>query len=85
MCVCVCVNRNEMFQPAMVKPRAAPPPPPPAGNRPKPPVEDYMAARQVTSGTPHASDPRWRGAPPLAWGPASDGVVALQALRPPKV
>lgn len=71
-----------MFQPAMVKPRTAPPPPPPAGNRPKPPVENYAAARQVTSGPPHASD-----SPdvPLAWKPASDGVVALQALRPPKV
>uniref|UniRef100_A0A8C4IBZ7 ADAM metallopeptidase domain 28 n=1 Tax=Dicentrarchus labrax TaxID=13489 RepID=A0A8C4IBZ7_DICLA len=30
------------------KPKGAPPPPPPAGNRPKPPSQNYMAARQVT-------------------------------------
>lgn len=38
-----------MFQPAVVKPRIAPPPPPPAGNRPKPPMQNYVGARQVTS------------------------------------
>lgn len=56
-----------MSQPAMMKPRAAPPPPPPAGNRPKPPVENYAAARQVTSGAPHAPDcPGFRcGNPPV--------------------
>uniref|UniRef100_A0A8D3B699 ADAM metallopeptidase domain 28 n=1 Tax=Scophthalmus maximus TaxID=52904 RepID=A0A8D3B699_SCOMX len=31
------------------KPRGAPPPPPPAGNRPKPPSQNYTAARQVTA------------------------------------
>uniref|UniRef100_A0A4W6G884 ADAM metallopeptidase domain 28 n=1 Tax=Lates calcarifer TaxID=8187 RepID=A0A4W6G884_LATCA len=30
------------------KPKGAPPPPPPAGNRPKPPSQNYIAARQVT-------------------------------------
>lgn len=34
------------------KPRAAPPPPPPAGNRPKPPTYNYMAARQALKPVP---------------------------------
>ncbi|XP_030274310.1 disintegrin and metalloproteinase domain-containing protein 28 [Sparus aurata] len=34
------------------KPKGAPPPPPPAGNRPKPPGQNYMAARQALRPVP---------------------------------
>lgn len=34
------------------KPKGAPPPPPPAGNRPKPPSQNYMAARQALRPVP---------------------------------
>lgn len=36
-----------------MKPRGAPPPPPPAGNAPKPPLQNYVGARQVTSAHAH--------------------------------
>ncbi|XP_067457960.1 zinc metalloproteinase-disintegrin-like VLAIP-A [Thunnus thynnus] len=34
------------------KPKGAPPPPPPAGNRPKPPSQNYIAARQALRPVP---------------------------------
>ncbi|KAM9360324.1 disintegrin and metalloproteinase domain-containing protein 28 [Symphorus nematophorus] len=34
------------------KPKGAPPPPPPAGNRPKPPSQNYLAARQALRPVP---------------------------------
>ncbi|XP_022614831.1 zinc metalloproteinase-disintegrin-like batroxstatin-3 [Seriola dumerili] len=34
------------------KPKGPPPPPPPAGNRPKPPSQNYIAARQALKPTP---------------------------------
>ncbi|XP_070689915.1 disintegrin and metalloproteinase domain-containing protein 28 [Pempheris klunzingeri] len=34
------------------KPKGAPPPPPPAGNMPKPPIQNYMAARQALRPVP---------------------------------
>ncbi|XP_047447145.1 disintegrin and metalloproteinase domain-containing protein 28 [Mugil cephalus] len=34
------------------KPKGPPPPPPPAGNRPKPPMQNYMAARQALRPVP---------------------------------
>nr|XP_019955181.1 PREDICTED: disintegrin and metalloproteinase domain-containing protein 8-like [Paralichthys olivaceus] len=37
---------GQVPQVVRVKPKAPPPPPPPAGNRPKPPGQNYMAARQ---------------------------------------
>uniref|UniRef100_A0A8C2YZF8 ADAM metallopeptidase domain 28 n=1 Tax=Cyclopterus lumpus TaxID=8103 RepID=A0A8C2YZF8_CYCLU len=44
------------------KPKGAPPPPPPAGNRPKPPVQNYITTRQV-SGRTRPSTSRIRLAP----------------------
>ncbi|KAG7453988.1 zinc metalloproteinase-disintegrin-like brevilysin H2a [Solea senegalensis] len=35
------------------RPKGAPPPPPPAGNRPKPPGQNYTAARQALRPVPH--------------------------------
>ncbi|XP_017289473.1 disintegrin and metalloproteinase domain-containing protein 28 [Kryptolebias marmoratus] len=51
------VNKDtEISQPVpdrqMLKPKGAPPPPPPAGNRPKPPSQNYMAARQALRPVP---------------------------------
>ncbi|XP_069557617.1 disintegrin and metalloproteinase domain-containing protein 28 [Brachyistius frenatus] len=34
------------------KPKGAPPPPPPAGNRPKPPIQNYLSARQALRPVP---------------------------------
>lgn len=39
-------------QAARLKPKGAPPPPPPAGNRPKPPGQNYTAARQALRPVP---------------------------------
>ncbi|XP_029296498.1 disintegrin and metalloproteinase domain-containing protein 28 [Cottoperca gobio] len=39
-------------QAARPKPKGAPPPPPPAGNRPKPPGQNYSAARQALRPVP---------------------------------
>ncbi|KAM4576585.1 disintegrin and metalloproteinase domain-containing protein 28 [Odontesthes bonariensis] len=39
-------------QAARPKPKGAPPPPPPAGNRPKPPSQNYTAARQALRPVP---------------------------------
>lgn len=41
-----------VLQDGRPKPRGAPPPPPPAGNRPKPPVQNYIAARQALRPVP---------------------------------
>ncbi|KAG7222164.1 hypothetical protein INR49_016736 [Caranx melampygus] len=38
---------NPMTQAGKPKPKGPPPPPPPAGNRPKPPSQNYIAARQA--------------------------------------
>ncbi|AWP06468.1 putative zinc metalloproteinase-disintegrin-like crotastatin [Scophthalmus maximus] len=38
---------SQVPQTGRPKPRGAPPPPPPAGNRPKPPSQNYTAARQT--------------------------------------
>ncbi|XP_068422717.1 zinc metalloproteinase-disintegrin-like MTP4 [Clinocottus analis] len=39
-------------QAGRLKPKGAPPPPPPAGNRPKPPAQNYTAARQALRPVP---------------------------------
>ncbi|XP_038560567.1 disintegrin and metalloproteinase domain-containing protein 28 [Micropterus salmoides] len=41
-----------VLQDGRPKPRGAPPPPPPAGNRPKPPAQNYIAARQALRPVP---------------------------------
>ncbi|XP_020513659.1 disintegrin and metalloproteinase domain-containing protein 28 [Labrus bergylta] len=52
------LNKEQASTPPMVsqagrsKPRGAPPPPPPAGNRPKPPGQNYTAARQALRPVP---------------------------------
>ncbi|KAM9392974.1 disintegrin and metalloproteinase domain-containing protein 28 [Pholidichthys leucotaenia] len=51
-------NRPAVSQPVEVqmagkpKPKGPPPPPPPAGNRPKPPSQNYIAARQALRPVP---------------------------------
>ncbi|XP_056144803.1 zinc metalloproteinase-disintegrin-like berythractivase [Lampris incognitus] len=39
-------------QTKIVRPKGAPPPPPPAGNKPKPPAQNYVAARQALRPVP---------------------------------
>ncbi|XP_041854238.1 disintegrin and metalloproteinase domain-containing protein 28 [Melanotaenia boesemani] len=52
------INKLTVGQPMSVrqapvpKPNRAPPPPPPAGNRPKPPTQTYIAARQALRPVP---------------------------------
>ncbi|KAK5608487.1 hypothetical protein CRENBAI_024694 [Crenichthys baileyi] len=53
------INQNHTISQPMplrqapkLKPKGTPPPPPPAGNRPKPPSQNYMAARQALRPVP---------------------------------
>ncbi|XP_040052475.2 zinc metalloproteinase-disintegrin-like MTP8 [Gasterosteus aculeatus] len=45
-------SQDAPAQARMPKPKGAPPPPPPAGNRPKPPVQNYKTARQALRPVP---------------------------------
>lgn len=42
------LHLSQHTAPTPARPKGAPPPPPPAGNRPKPPAQNYLAARQVS-------------------------------------
>lgn len=48
----VMLSQQTTVQVVRPKPKGAPPPPPPAGNRPKPPGQNYSAARQALRPVP---------------------------------
>ncbi|KAI4799170.1 hypothetical protein KUCAC02_017873 [Chaenocephalus aceratus] len=48
----VMLSQQTTVQVVKPKPKGAPPPPPPAGNRPKPPGQNYSAARQALRPVP---------------------------------